>query len=119
MSKILLVDDDKEMLQLNKMVLEEEHKVFVAASGEKALEIIKEEKPELVLLDIMMPNMNGIEVLESIKGAEETASISVAMLTNLSDETYKKEALAKGAKKYLIKSDLDPDSLLKEIRTLI
>lgn len=119
MPTILLVDDDAEMLRLYKMILEEEFDVLTAQNGNKALEVIKESHPELVLLDVMMPNMNGIEVLEHIKANPETAATNVVMFTNLADENYKQAALDKGAKKYLIKSEFEPDDLLKELDTLI
>ncbi|HEY1074400.1 MAG TPA: response regulator [Patescibacteria group bacterium] len=119
MPTILLVDDDTEMLRLYKMILEEKFDVLTAESGEKALTVVKESHPDLVLLDIMMPAMNGIEVLEHIKADPETSATAVAMLTNLADENYKKSALEKGAKKYLIKSEFEPDELMKEIASLI
>lgn len=119
MNKLLLVDDDAEMLTLYKMVLETENTVTTADGGEKAFAIAKESKPDLILLDVMMTGINGIETLEKLKADPDTKDIPVAMLTNLVDEATKKSALDKGAIKYFIKSDYDPDQLTKEIDTLI
>lgn len=119
MKKILLVDDDSAMLDLYKTILEEEFTVLTASNGHEALSLAKSDKPDLALLDVMMPEMNGIQVLEQLKADPETAGIPAVMLTNLTDAETKKSAMDKGAEKYLIKSDYDPDELLKQIADVI
>jgi twitching motility two-component system response regulator PilH len=80
--KVLVVDDDPGVRYLVRRVLEDRGmEVDEAESGEEALERLKETKPDLVLLDVMMPGMNGWEVLRRIKGDENLKSIPVAMLS--------------------------------------
>ena len=87
----------------------------MAADGLEGLEMVKKVKPTLILLDIMMPKMSGLEVLKKLKSDNETASITVLMLTNFGEEKIVKEAIAKGAKGVLIKSDYPPDKLVNKI----
>lgn len=101
---ILAVDD----IPVNRMLLTSQlrftgYDIITAASGPEALEIIRTRKPDAVLLDIMMPGMDGIEVLEAIRQSPETSSLPVLMLTSLSEKEYQDKALRKGADGYLTK----------------
>lgn len=83
-ANILMIEDDKEMVTLGKLILEREgYKVFAAYNGKQGLELLEEHKAEvdLILLDIMLPNIYGWEVLEKVKAEESTAHIPVIMLT--------------------------------------
>ena len=101
MAKILVVDDEAQNRELLKDFLEEKHfNVITANGGREAIEKIKE-KPDIVLLDIMMPDMNGLEVLDRIK--EEDPSIEVIMVTTLTDFDTSIESLKKGACDYVTK----------------
>lgn len=80
--KILLVDDDADFVDLAKMVLATKpYQVTTAYSGEQALQKVAEEKPDLIILDVIMPLKDGFTVCEQLKGNPETASIPVIMLT--------------------------------------
>jgi len=99
---VLLVDDDPKSLKLLAVKLTQEgYRVITAQSGKEALEAIKLEKPGLVLLDIMMPEMDGIEVLKRIKTF--SPDIPVAMVTAVWDEQEAKKALKAGAYEYITK----------------
>jgi DNA-binding response OmpR family regulator len=99
---VLVVDDDPRNLELLAVKLSQEgYRVITAQSGKDALESIKLEKPGLVLLDIMMPEMNGIETLKGIKALEP--SIPVAMVTAVWDEDEARKAIEAGAYEYITK----------------
>jgi DNA-binding response OmpR family regulator len=99
---VLLVDDDPKNLKLLAVKLTQEgYRVITAQSGKEALEAISLEKPGLVLLDIMMPEMDGIETLKRIKALD--SNIPVAMVTAVWDEEEAKKALQAGAYEYITK----------------
>ncbi|KAA0000296.1 MAG: response regulator, partial [Thermoplasmata archaeon] len=81
--KILVVDDEPEIVEVVKRMLEEKYTVISAHDGESCIEIAKKEKPDLILLDILMPKMDGWETLKRLKEDEELKHIPVSMLTAL------------------------------------
>jgi two-component system, NtrC family, response regulator AtoC len=102
MAKIVVVDDEQYVRSmLKKFLTSKGYQVYVAGSGEEALPIIKEEKPNIVLLDIMMPGMDGMECLRLIKEIDK--EIGVIMLTAVQEEKTAKEAIKLGAFEYLVK----------------
>lgn len=114
--KILLVDDHSLVRQGIKQILELEKDIKVigqAADGEEAIEKVKELKPDIVLLDINMPKLNGIQTLRRLKDMDNT--IKVMMLTFHKDKEYLYEIINIGADGYIIK-DAESDSLIKAIR---
>ena len=121
-TKILMIEDDPFFSRLCSRALEEEgYDVVVAPDGEKGLELIEPEKPDLVLLDIILPKMNGFEVLGKIREHEneEVATKKVIILSNL----YAKEEEEKGKKlranDYLIKANITSDDLVKKVREVL
>jgi two-component system cell cycle response regulator len=114
MTKILIIEDDAGLIDLYKIVFSRhEYEVISAYDGEmglqKALEII----PAVILLDIMMPRMNGLDVLKSLKTNESTKNIPVIVLTNLTDAALEQQALVQGATQYLLKSQYLPNELVE------
>ncbi len=86
MSRILLIDDDEDMLAMTRRWLEKAgYEVEAVASGKEALQLISDQKPDLVLLDYAMPEMSGPEVLSAIRANEEWADIPVLFRTGLDD----------------------------------
>ena len=104
------------MLRLYRKIFElEGYEIELAAGGQEGLDKAKSDKPILVLLDIMMPKMDGFEVLGKLKEDPETKDIPVVVLTNLAGTQDAKKAMEMGALKYIIKSEQDP----KEVATLV
>lgn len=120
MAKILIVEDDPLISRMYQMMFGfEGYEVETAADGIEGLEKIRKNKPTIILLDVMMPNMNGLEVLDKIKLDPETKNIPVIMLTNLSDQQDAETALAKGAVKYIVKSDKEPREIANMVKEIL
>ena len=120
MAKILIVDDNLQLLKMHQKILSfAGYEVEVAKDGKEGLEKVKSGKPSVILLDIMMPEMDGLEVLEILKSDQETKTIPVIMLSNLSDEVHAQEAVKKGAVKYFIKGDSDPSQIAEVIKEIL
>ena len=110
--RILVVDDDTMNLMRTKMILEKYYEISLADSGEKALYVLRNEKIDLVLLDIAMPKMNGIETFERMK--ESSVDIPVIFLTASGHEDDVMSAIRLGAINYL-KKPFQPQELLKRV----
>lgn len=101
---ILAVDDDKEILTLVQRVLEgRNYRVLTAPTGEQALKFLKEKKPDLVLLDLLMPNKDGLEVCKIIKSEDDTRNIPVIILSSRDEEADIVVGLELGADDYITK----------------
>lgn len=119
-NKILLVDDDKELCELYRTTLTAEgFKVTIAQNGEEALSEIMREKPDLVILDIMMPKIHGIDTLDILKATPETKDINVLVLSALSDKKMIDRAKDFGAIDYVIKSEADMAMVIDRIKKAI
>jgi twitching motility two-component system response regulator PilH len=120
MAKILITEDDPLMSRVyQKIFTFEGYEVITAANGEEGLEKARTEKPTLILLDIMMPKMNGLQVLEKLKIDPETKKIPVIMLTNLAGQQDAENALEKGAVKYIIKSEFEPKEVAAMVKEVL
>ena len=122
MPKILIADDDLVMRDLLKETLEEfEDKgveFLTANNGEEAIESIKAEKPELVILDVLMPGMNGFEVCNTLKNRFGMEDVYVLMLTANGQEINKQKSKDVGADIFMTKP-FDPDELIKEVSKVL
>lgn len=121
MSKILLVDDDPLMVRMyQKKLTSDGYSVTTAGDGEEALKKLSEEVPDLMLLDIMMPKMNGLEVLKKMKADNKTKSVPVIMLTNIggSDDDAER-GLELGAVAYLTKAGTRPADVVAKIKEVM
>lgn len=115
--KILLVEDDTALSGVYKSRLElEGFEVVEVSDGEKALASALEFKPDMILLDAMMPKISGFDVLDIIRNTKETASIKVIMLTALSQSKDKERAEALGADEYLVKSQVVIGDVVDKIK---
>lgn len=118
--KILIVEDDFFIRDLyEKQLRIAGFEVTSASDGQEGLEKTKEIHPDLLLLDIMLPKMNGLDVLKAIKKDTEISSIRVMLLTNLGHETVIKECFALGAEGYLVKSAYTPAQIVQEVKNLL
>lgn len=97
----------------------EGYSVEMAPDGAVGLEKAKSVKPNLILLDVMMPKMNGLEVLDKLEADPETKSIPVVMLTNLAGQQDAETALAKGAVKYIVKSEYEPKQVANMVKEIL
>lgn len=113
---ILVVDDDKNLTGLYEAALTARgYHVLVTGDGESALALAENEKPDLILLDIMMPNIHGLHVLDILKATPETADSKIIMLTALSDEATKERALECGAFDYIVKSESNMADIIERV----
>jgi len=118
--KILLVDDDLTLVEMYSERLKAAgYKVEVAHDGQACLDIVKQNKPDLILLDIMMPKMNGLDVLKTLKADPATANIPVVLLTALIQELDKVKAITNQAVEYYVKSETMPGALIKQISRIL
>jgi len=113
MVNILLVEDDKFLRDLlSKKLSDNNHSVSEAFDGEEAIKKVNAEKPDIVLLDIVLPGMDGFEVLKEIKSAEASANTPVMILSNLGQKEDMEKALRLGAADYLVKAKFDMEDIL-------
>ena len=122
MKKILLIEDDLDLAELYEEVLSTKYTVEVAGDGKQGLELAKKSKPDLILLDILLPEMNGFELLKVLKKDPETKDISVVILTNLGSKHVdedKKLALLLGAEDYLVKAHHQPQEIVEKISSYL
>lgn len=114
--KILVVEDDFYIREIYQMEAEYEgYIVIAAADGQEAIEKVKLERPDLVLLDLMLPKVDGITVLKTIKSDPQLQHIPCVILTNLEDEAKKQEAKDAGAANYILKVQGTPQSVIRSL----
>ncbi len=115
--KILLVEDDDALASVYLMRLQTEgFTVTRVANGEDALAAAKEHKPDLVLLDVMMPKVSGFDVLDILRNTTETANLKIIMLTALSQDSDKQRAQGLGVDDYLVKSQVVITDVIDRIK---
>lgn len=117
--KILIVDDDPPIVELLKFTLEEAgYETIVAMDGDETLEKVKEEKPDLVLLDIMLPTKDGYSVLEELRGNAKFKILPIVIISAKVQEVDISFGLELGANDYFTKP-LDLDRLVKKVEALL
>lgn len=120
MKKVLLVDDEKETSVVFETALRQAgYEVRVAANGQYAIDMAKAEQYDLILLDQMMPDKSGNDVLKELKANPATAQMPVAMLTNFGHEEMVKEALNAGAIDYILKYRVSHSDLITKVKRLL
>ncbi len=121
MPKNILIIEDDEFLRglISKKLLVEDFKISVAVDGGEAVKKIKEEKPDLILLDLILPVMDGFEVLAQIKKDSSINSIPVIILSNLGEKEDIDKGLELGAIDYLVKAQLTPEEIVAKIGSIL
>jgi DNA-binding response OmpR family regulator len=115
--KLLLVEDDDALASVYMMRLKSEgFDIRRVANGEDALAAAREQKPDLVLLDVMMPKVSGFDVLDILRNTPETANLKIIMLTALSQESDKQRAQGLGVDDYLVKSQVVISDVVDRIK---
>jgi twitching motility two-component system response regulator PilH len=119
MSRILVVDDSPTVMYMVSSILARDgHNVLKAADGEEALRVATAEHPNLILLDVILPKLNGYQVCRQIKSAPDTASIPVIMLTSKARSSDRDWGIEQGADDYIAKP-FNADTLLDVIKRLM
>ncbi len=110
--RVLFVEDDPSVAQMYKLKLElDGYQVTVASDGEQALEMATSSPPDIVFLDIRLPKMDGLAVLEKLRETDNTKQVPVVILSNYSERELVERGLKLGALEYLIKSQTTPAKL--------
>ena len=117
MKKILLVEDEEIMIDLlQRKLTKEGYEVSVARDGEEGLKLMREVKPALILLDIVMPKMGGFEVMEQMAKEPEFKKIPVIVISNSGQPVELDKAQKLGAKDWLIKTEFDPQEVIEKVK---
>ena len=109
---ILLVEDDPAVAKMYRLKLEMEgYRVSIAGDGEEGLRVAREQKPNLIFLDVRLPKMDGMTVLEAMRGDDHTRHIPVVILSNYGEPPLIERGLGLGAREYLLKSETTPSAV--------
>ncbi|MBM3257969.1 MAG: response regulator [Candidatus Nealsonbacteria bacterium] len=120
MKQILLVEDDPFLIDIYSTKLKDSgFSVEVASDGEQALEKVKAKKPDLVLLDIVLPKISGWEILRKIKSEADLKNLKIIILSNLGQKEEVEKGMDLGVLKYLIKAHYTPSQVVEEIKKII
>ncbi len=118
--KLLFIEDDTDLVYIYSKAFEKDNFVVINAyNGEDGLTKAKDSLPDVILLDIMLPGMNGLDVLKELKTTSSTMSIPVILLTQLSDDTSVKEGFARQASGYLVKAFQNPSQIVQEVYKIL
>lgn len=119
MAKIVVAEDEKDIRELLVFILElAGHQVVAVEDGQQAVEAALREQPDLIILDVRMPNMDGYDACRAIKQNQRTAHIPVVFLSARGQDSEVKEGLEAGAEKYILKP-FSPEELLREIAPFV
>lgn len=119
-TKVLIVEDDKFLSELISTKLDKEgFNIALAGDGETGLKKAEEFKPEIILLDIMLPGMDGFEVLEKLKANAELKKIPVIILSNFGQESKVERGLQLGAVDYLVKANFTTGEIVAKIKEIL
>jgi DNA-binding response OmpR family regulator len=117
---ILIIEDDKFLRELiTQKLIKEDFEVSEAVDGEEGIKKIKEEKPDLVLLDLILPGIDGFEVLSQMKKEPTLVPIPVIILSNLGQKDDVEKGLKMGAVDYLIKAHFTPGEIIDKIKAVL
>ncbi len=117
--RILAVDDESDVVLIVKTALQSEgYEVETAGNGFDALAACRDQRPDLILLDVMMPGMSGFDVMRELKNDDKTASIPIIMLTGVSERKKIQEALMGGTQYYIVKP-FDIQELLDKVADVL
>ena len=118
--KILIIEDEELMYNLlERKLTADGYKITVAKDGIEGMEMMKKEKPDLILLDIVMPKKNGFEVMEEMQKEKELRGIPIIVISNSGQPVEIDKARELGAKDWLIKTEFDPQEVIKKVRKQI
>jgi len=120
MKKVLIIEDDRFLRKvIVKKLSREKYQTTEAADGEEGLKLAQSESPDLILLDLVLPQMDGFEVLERIKNNKSISKIPVIILSNLGGTDKMNKGLKMGAADFLIKAELNPGEIVFRIKAVL
>jgi len=120
MAKVLIIEDDQFLAELITKKLDDEgFEVVYAADGEKGWQAIQKEKPGLILLDLLLPGIDGFEVMENVKKDTELSKIPIIIISNYGQESKIQRAMSLGAKDYLVKANFTTGEIADKVRSVI
>ena len=120
MTKILLVEDDKSLREIYGVrLLAEGYDIVSAGDGEEALAMAIKERPDLIISDVMMPKISGFDMLDILRSTTETRNIKVIMMTALSSEDQRRRGEALGADRYLVKSQVGIEDVVRTVHDVL
>ncbi len=119
--QIILIIEDEPILQktLSESLRQEGYEIKSALDGEEGIKMARESNPDLILLDLILPKIDGFEVLEELKKDENTKAIPVIVLTNMENESDIEKALTLGATAYLVKVNYDLKEVIEKVKEVI
>ena len=118
--KILVVEDDKFLRELiAQKLIKEGYDIAEAVDGEKGIKAVEDEKPDLVLLDLILPGIDGFDVLSKMKEDPKMAQVPVIILSNLGQKDDIERGLKIGAADYLIKAHFTPGEIIEKVKTIL
>ncbi len=118
--KILIIEDDKFLRELiSRKLTDEGYDITQAVDGEDGINKVKESQPDLILLDLILPSMDGFEVLSTIKSDDSVSAIPVIILSNLGQKEEVEKGLNLGAADYLIKAHFTPGEIIEKIKNVL
>jgi CheY-like chemotaxis protein len=117
MSKILIADDDPFLIQIySTRLAKDDHQVIACNDGQEAIEKILETKPDLIVLDIMLPKLNGLDILSSVRENKQFSKTPIVILSNLTHPQEQEEAKRRGATEFLSKIQYTPSQVITELQ---
>lgn len=118
--RVLVIDDDPTLREMYiARLLAEKYAVDQAADGQQGLARAVEQVPDVILLDMRMPNVSGLEALEILKTTQKTKNVPVIVLTALGDDTLRQQAMARGAADYMVKAETMPAQVVDKIKEVL
>jgi len=119
-AKILLVEDDKALIEMYAIKFKEDgFNLLMAEDGLTGLELAKKELPDVVLLDIMLPKMDGFAILAELKKDAKTQSIAILMLSNLGQQSDIEKGKKMGANDYVVKASMTPKEVVEKVKSYL
>lgn len=120
MTKILIVDDDAALAQIFQQTLQQAgYDIILASSGKEAEDKALLEKPDIILLDQVLPDMNGNQVLQFLRQNDATKTTPVAIISNFNQDKLVDEAMKLGVSEYILKYQISPADLVAKVKTMI
>lgn len=118
--KVAIVEDDPQIVEMYKLKLEKEgYEVKTAADGNEGIQLIADYTPDVVMLDLMMPNKTGIEMLEELRGKPGGNDVKVMILTNVGDDATTSQVYRLAPMDYIVKSEMTPQQVFERVQDVL